>query len=153
MKIWIGLLLWLVLSMAAGWVGSQFSPGEWYASLSKPSWNPPGAVFAPVWTFLYILMGIAAWLVWREKGFAGNRTVLLVFVVQLVLNGLWSYLFFGLHNPLAAFIEILVLWLLILITLVLFWRVRSLAGVLLIPYLAWVAFASVLNFTLWRLNV
>jgi tryptophan-rich sensory protein len=138
--------------MAAGWVGSQFAPGEWYASLSKPSWNPPGAVFAPVWTFLYILMGIAAWLVWKEQGFGGARVALIAFLAQLVLNGLWSWLFFGINNPLAAFIEILVLWLLILITLVLFWRIKPLAGMLLLPYLAWVGFASVLNFTLWRLN-
>ena len=152
MKPWIGLALWLVVSMAAGWVGSQFSPGEWYASLSKPSWNPPSTVFAPVWTLLYILMGVSAWLVWREQGFDGARAALVIFIVQLVLNGLWSYLFFGLNNPMAAFIEILALWLLILITLVLFWRVKPLAGVLLLPYLGWIGFASVLNFTLWRMN-
>ncbi len=138
--------------MAAGWVGSQFSPGEWYASISKPLWNPPSTVFAPVWTFLYILMGVSAWLVWREQGFTGARIALVFFIVQLFLNGLWSYLFFGLNNPLAAFIEILVLWLLILITLILFWRVKPLAGAFLIPYLGWVGFASVLNFTLWRMN-
>ena len=138
--------------MAAGWVGSQFSPGDWYASISKPPWNPPSTVFAPVWIFLYILMGVSAWLVWREQGFTGARIALVFFIVQLFLNGLWSYLFFGLNNPLAAFIEILVLWLLILITLILFWRVKPLAGAFLIPYLGWVGFASVLNFTLWRMN-
>ena len=152
MKPWIGLVVWLVVSLAAGWVGSQFAPGDWYASLSKPSWNPPSAVFGPVWTVLYILMGIAAWLVWKEQGFGGARLALGIYIFQLILNGLWSYLFFGLNNPFAAFVEILVLWLFILATLILFWRVKPLAGALLLPYLGWVGFASVLNFTLWRLN-
>ena len=138
--------------MAAGWVGSRFMPGEWYASLAKPSWNPPSSVFGPVWSILYILMGIAAWLVWRKVGFSGAPVVLGLFIVQLVLNSLWSYFFFGVHQPGLAFIEIVVLWSMILIITIGFWRVSVLAGVLLLPYLCWVGFASVLNLQLWRLN-
>ena len=148
----VGLILWIVLSMAAGWVGSRFMPGEWYAALAKPSWNPPSSVFAPVWSTLYVLMGIAAWLVWRKVGFAGAPIALGLFVVQLVLNSLWSYLFFGIHQPGAAFVDIVVLWLVILATTIGFWRVSVPAGVLLLPYLCWVGFASVLNLQLWRLN-
>ncbi len=147
----IGLILWILVSMAAGGVGSQFMPGEWYASLTKPSWNPPSSVFAPVWTTLYILMGIAAWLVWRKVGFAGARLALSLFLVHLVFNALWSYLFFGLHQPGWALVEIVVLWTMILVVMIGFWRVSVPAGALLVPYLCWVTFASVLNFALWRL--
>jgi translocator protein len=145
-------VLWVLAALAAGWFGSIFIPGDWYASLSKPAWNPPDVVFAPVWTVLYVLMGIAAWLVWREAGFSGARVGLSLFIFQLVLNALWSYLFFGLKSPMVAFIEIVVLWCAILGTLVAFWKVRPGAGALLIPYLCWVSFASALNYTLWRLN-
>ena len=127
-------------------------PGEWYESLTKPPWNPPSIVFAPVWTILYVLMGIAAWMVWREAGFSGAKAALALFLVQLVLNALWSYLFFGMQKPMVAFFEIIVLWCMILATLFGFWRVRPMAGALLIPYLCWVGFASVLNYQLWRLN-
>ncbi|MDX2472165.1 MAG: TspO/MBR family protein [Candidatus Krumholzibacteria bacterium] len=138
--------------MAAGGVGSRFMPGEWHASLVKPSWNPPNTVFAPVWSTLYILMGIAAWLVWRKVGFSGGRTVLGLFIAQLVLNSLWSYLFFGLHEPGIAFVEIVILWLVILVVTIGFWRISVPAGTLLLPYLCWVGFASLLNLQLWRLN-
>jgi tryptophan-rich sensory protein len=148
----VGLILWIAVSMAAGLVGSRFAPGAWYASLAKPSWNPPSAVFAPVWTTLYVLMGVAAWLVWRRVGFAGAPVALALFGLQLILNALWSYLFFGTHQPGIAFVEIVVLWLVILATTIAFWRVAPRAGMLLLPYLAWVGFASALNFQLWRLN-
>ena len=148
----VGLVLWIGASMAAGGVGSRFIPGEWYASLIKPSWNPPSYVFAPVWTTLYILMGIAAWLVWRKVGFSGAQIALGLFIAQLVLNSLWSYLFFGIHQPGFAFAEIVILWSVILVVTLGFWRVSIPAGVLLLPYLCWVGFASVLNFQLWRLN-
>jgi tryptophan-rich sensory protein len=148
----VGLILWIGASMAAGGVGSQFMPGQWYASLVKPSWNPPSYVFAPVWTTLYILMGIAAWLVWRKVGFPGAKLALGLFIAQLVLNSLWSYLFFGIHQPGWAFAEIVVLWSVILVVTAGFWRVSLPAGVLLLPYLLWVGFASVLNFHLWQLN-
>lgn len=128
-------------------------PGEWYASLAKPAWTPPSAVFAPVWTVLYVLMGIAAWLVWRQSGFSGATGPLVLFIVQLGLNALWSYLFFGAHAPALAFFEIVVLFIVILLTLIGFWKVWPLAGALLLPYLCWVGFASALNFQLWRLNV
>lgn len=148
----IALILWIAVSMAAGLVGSRFLPGEWYAALAKPSWNPPSSVFAPVWSTLYVLMGIAAWQVWRKAGFSGAAGILGLFLAHLALNALWSYLFFGLQRPGLAFAEILVLWTAILILLVGFWRVSALAGLLLLPYLGWVAFAGVLNFQLWRLN-
>jgi len=148
----LGLVLWLAASLAAGWIGSRFMPGEWYASLAKPAWTPPSAVFGPVWTALYVLMGVAAWLVWRKAGFSGAPVALGLFVTQLALNALWSYLFFGAHRPGAAFAEIVVLWCVILATAIGFWRIRPAAAALLIPYLCWVGFASALNFQLWRLN-
>jgi translocator protein len=148
----IGLAGWLVLSLAAGWVGSRYMPGAWYESLTKPAWNPPNTIFAPVWTLLYVLMAVAAWLVWRRAGFSGAGMALTLFVVQLVFNALWSYLFFGLHRPDIAFVDIVVLWFTILVVAVLFWRQDWRAGALLLPYLAWVGFASCLNFALWRLN-
>ena len=148
----LALILWLAVSFAPGLIDSQFMPGPWYVALQKPSWTPPGAVFGPVWTILNISMGIAAWLVWRRAGFYGAPLALGLFLAQLIFNGLWSYLFFGLHQPGLAFVEILLLWLMILATLIAFWRVQPAAGALLAPYLLWVSFASVLNFQLWRLN-
>jgi benzodiazapine receptor len=127
-------------------------PGEWYASLVKPAWTPPNAVFGPVWTVLYVLIGVAAWMVWRKAGFSGAAVPLVLFIAQLVLNSLWSYLFFGAQQPMWAFFEIVVLWVVIVITMLAFWRVRPAAGALLIPYACWVGFASALNLQLWRLN-
>jgi tryptophan-rich sensory protein len=144
--------LWIVGALAAGWVGSIFVPGTWYATLVKPAWTPPNVIFGPVWTVLYVLMGTAAWLVWRRVGFAGAPAALGLFIVQLVLNALWSYLFFGAHRTLAAYIEILVLLVIIVATMLRFWRVSAPAGALLIPYAAWVTFASFLNLQIWRLN-
>jgi len=148
----IGLVGWLAVAFAAGWFGSRYMPGEWYASLAKPSWNPPNAIFGPVWSVLYVLMGVAAWLVWRKAGFMGAGAALGLFVVSLVLNALWSYLFFGMHRLDLAFFDIVALWLAILAVVVLFWRVYWGAGSLMLPYLAWVGFASFLNLVLWRLN-
>jgi len=148
----LGLVVWVFAVLAAGWIGSQFSPGEWYASLVKPAWTPPNAVFAPVWTVLYLLMAVAAWLVWREAGFSGATMPLALFIAQLLLNALWSYLFFGIHQPMLALIDIVVLWIAILATTAGFWTVKPAAGALLVPYLCWVGFATVLNFQLWRLN-
>jgi tryptophan-rich sensory protein len=147
-----GLVSWLVLCFAAAAVGSRFMPGAWYATLTKPAWNPPAAVFAPVWTVLYTSMGVAAWLVWRRAGFTGAAAALAAFGAQLVLNALWSYLFFGLHRPDVAFVDIAALWVVILAVVVLFWREDWRAGALMVPYLVWVGFASCLNFALWRLN-
>ena len=148
----LGLAGWLLLCFAAAAFGSRFMPGEWYAQLQKPAWNPPNWVFGPVWTALYTMMAIAAWLLWRKGGFAAQRLPLGLFLLQLFLNALWSLLFFGLHNPALAFAEIVLLWFAILGTLLTFWKAHRFAGALLLPYLAWVTFAAVLNFTLWQLN-
>ena len=152
MKNSLGLVGWLVASFAAGFIGSRFEPGAWYASLAKPAWTPPNAVFAPVWSALYLLIALAAWLVWRKAGFKGASVALALFAAQLLLNALWSYLFFGLHRPDIAFFDIVALWVMILVVMVLFWRADRLAGWLMAPYLLWVGFASCLNFVLWRLN-
>lgn len=149
---WLGLGGFLLLTFAAAAIGSQFMPGEWYARLAKPSWTPPSWLFGPVWTLLYVLMAVAAWLVWKDRGFAGARVALVLYGVQLALNAAWSWLFFGLQRPGLAFAEILVLWIAILATLIAFWRHRALAGALLVPYLAWVSFATALNLAIWRLN-
>jgi len=125
----------------------------WYTGLAKPSFNPPGWLFGPAWTVLYLMMAIAAWLLWKQGiGAAGVKLALVVFLVQLVLNTLWSILFFGLRSPLAGFVDIVVFWLAILATIVLFFRVSAPAGVLLLPYIAWVTFAAALNAAILRLN-
>lgn len=148
----LGFIAWLGACFAAAAFGGLFMPGEWYVSLKKPAWNPPGWIFGPVWTALYIMMAIAAWLVWRRGGFKVRRAALSLFLLQLLFNALWSPLFFGLHNPGLAFVDIVLLWLALLATIIQFWKVSVLAGSLLVPYLAWVTFASALNWTLWRLN-
>jgi len=148
----IGLVGWLTVTFIAAWIGSRYMPGAWYASLVKPSWNPPNAIFGPVWTVLYVFMGVAAWLVWRKVSFSGASAALILFIVQLALNALWSYLFFGQHRPGLAFIDIIALWAAILVVAALFWRVDRRAGGLMVPYVVWVTFASYLNFVLWRLN-
>jgi len=148
----LALVGWVLLCFAAAAMGGLFMPGEWYASLRKPAWNPPGWIFGPVWTALYTMMAVAAWLVWRCGGWAAQRRPLALFLVQLALNALWTPLFFGLHRPGLAFAEIVLLWLAIAATLVAFRPVSRAAAWLLAPYLAWVSFATVLNLTLWRLN-
>lgn len=150
----IGLVGWLALVFAAGALGAWASmdAASFYAELTRPVWAPPASVFGPVWTLLYIMMGVAAWLVWREASSAGVHRALLLFVAQLVLNVLWSWLFFAWHRGALAFLDIIVLLVLIVATVSAFWRVRPLAGALLIPYLAWVSFASVLNYSVWQLN-
>jgi tryptophan-rich sensory protein len=149
-----GLVVWLVVSFAASAVGAVASmqARSFYSQLVQPGWAPPPGIFGPVWMVLYTLMGIAAWLVWRSGGFGPNRQALTLFLLQLVFNALWSWLFFAWHLGVWALADIMVLWILIVATLVFFWRVRPLAGALLIPYLLWVSFASVLNYSLWQLN-
>lgn len=152
MNRWLALGLWIVLPLLlGGGVGNLFQPGAWYDGLEKPPWNPPSWVFGPVWTVLYVLMGVAAWLVW-DRYRADARGALALFVTQLVFNAGWSAVFFGLQAPGLAFAWIVVLWLLIAATIGAFWRRRPLAGALLLPYIAWVSFAAVLNYTIWRLN-
>lgn len=150
----LGLAGWLCVSFAAAACGAAASirAGEFYAQLQRPGWAPPAAVFGPVWTVLYTLMAVAAWLVWREGGFSRRRGALVLFLAQLAVNALWSWLFFAWHRGAWAFADILVLWVLLLGTIIAFWRTRAIAGVLLLPYLAWVTFAAVLCFTVWRLN-
>ncbi|GAB4193026.1 MAG: tryptophan-rich sensory protein [Calditrichia bacterium] len=145
-------VIWIIISLSAGFIGSQFSPDHWYEALNKPTWNPPNYIFGPVWTMLYILMGISAWLVWRKYKLSGASIAFVFFFFQLILNTLWSYLFFGLHRPDLAFMEIIVLWIAILVTLISFYKLHKTAALLLLPYLGWVTFAAVLNFTLWQLN-
>lgn len=148
----LGLAGFVVLCFSAAAFGSQFMPGEWFAGLKKPSWNPPNWIFGPVWSALYTMMALAAWLVWRRGGFKLNQFPLSLFLTQLFLNALWSWLFFGLKNPALAFVEILLLWIAICGTIVAFWPKPRAAAWLLVPYLAWVSFAAVLNFALWQLN-
>jgi tryptophan-rich sensory protein len=149
-----GLVGWLFLSFIAAAVGGAASvqAGPFYQQLVRPDWAPPPWIFGPVWTVLYALMGIAAWLAWRAGGFRAARTALVLFLLQLALNALWSWLFFGWHRGAFAFADILALWVLIVATLIAFWRIRPSAGALLIPYLLWVSFASVLNYAMWQLN-
>jgi len=151
-RLYLGLAGWLVLCFAAASLGGFFMPGEWYETLKKPSWNPPGWLFGPVWTALYTMMAIAAWLVWKRGGFAVQRRPLTLFLVQLALNAAWTPLFFGLHWIGVAFADIALLCLAIAATIATFRPVSRTAMWLLVPYLAWVSFAAVLNFTLWRLN-
>lgn len=148
----IGFAGWLALCLAAGVVGSQFQPGDWYEEIVKPTWTPPSWVFGPVWTVLYVLMAIAAWDVWRRFGFEEAPWALGFFFIQLVLNGAWSWFFFGLQDLALALGEIVVLWAALTVTMLLFFRASVLAGWLLVPYLAWVTFAAVLNFAIWLLN-
>jgi len=145
---------WLLLSFAAAAVGGIASANAqtFYAQLVRPEWAPPAWLFAPVWSALYLMMGIAAWLVWRTRGFAAARLAFVLFIVQLVVNALWTWLFFAWQKGAWASADIVVLWLLITATLVSFWRIKPLAGILLLPYLAWVSFATVLSFTTWQLN-
>ena len=143
----------LAVCFAAAALGSLATTpniATWYAGLAKPTWNPPNWIFGPVWTALYISMAVAAWLVWRQGGLW--QWPLALFAVQLALNAAWSWLFFGFHLPGAAFIEVVALFAAIVATTVAFWPKSMAAAILMLPYLGWVAFAAVLNFTIWRLN-
>ena len=145
---------WLILTFAAAALGAVASAQAktFYLQLVRPEWAPPGWLFAPVWTALYLLMAIAAWLVWREHGFRRAGGALTLFVVQLAANAVWTWLFFVWHQGALAFTEILLLWLLIAGTIAAFWRLHVFAVVLLLPYLAWVSFASALTWATWQLN-
>ena len=156
---WVALLAWIALAATAGALGAIASrdAGVFYGALAKPSWAPPGWLFGPVWSALYVLMGVAAWLVWRAApATAADRAIrrrgLALFVGQLALNALWTWLFFAWRQGTLAFGEILILWVLILATVVGFWRARRLAGVLMLPYLAWVSFAAALTYAVWQRN-
>ena len=148
----LGFIVILALCLAVSAVGGAVtatSVGSWYPLLAKPAFNPPNWIFAPVWTALYFMMAIAAWRVWRR---GGARRALSLFALQLALNLAWSIVFFGMHAVGAALLEILVLLLAILATTVVFWRSDRMAGLLFVPYAAWVAFAAILNAAIWQLN-
>lgn len=154
-KSMLGFLGWFVVTFIAAGIGAwgSASAPSFYQSLTLPSWAPPASLFGPVWSVLYLLMAIAAWLVWKERGWIGvARTALTLYLVQLATNALWSWAFFAWHQGGLAFAVILVMWGLVLTTLISFWRIKPLAGILLLPYLAWISFAAVLNFTVWQLN-
>jgi tryptophan-rich sensory protein len=152
----ISLTIAIGISLLAGLIGSFFtfnSIQEWYRFLEKPALNPPNWVFGPIWTLLYILMGIALFLIWK-KGWKNKevKIAINIFFIQLVLNALWSILFFGLQNPLLAFVEIIILWILIVVTMAKFYQISKPAMGLLVPYLLWVSFAGYLNALIWILN-
>lgn len=149
-----GLLAWFAITFAAAGIGAMASSGAetFYAQLAKPAWAPPGSVFGPVWSVLYVLMAFAAWTVWRVRGTATAPRTLALFAVQLVVNAVWSWLFFGLRSGTAAFADAVILLALVAATTVAFWRVRPLAGMLMVPYLAWVAFACALTWSTWHMN-
>lgn len=153
---WFKLISAVVISEVAGVIGSVFTISAiptWYAMLAKPALNPPAWVFGPVWTTLYLLMGIAAFLVWRN-GWDGKgvKAALSLFAIQLILNALWSILFFGLHTPAWALVEIIAMWVVIVATIVAFAKISRPAAWLLVPYILWVSFALYLNWSIWRLN-
>jgi len=153
-KSFLGLISWLVVCFSAAAIGAVASvhAAAFYMQLVRPDWAPPAAVFGPVWTVLYALMGVSAWLVWRNGGFDAAKNALSLFLLQLAVNALWSWVFFVWHLGLAAFANVIVLWVLILATLLQFWREQKLAAVLLFPYLAWVSFAMLLNYSVWQHN-
>jgi translocator protein len=148
------LFLFLILCFSIAGIGGYVTSNSvttWYVTLKKPEWNPPSWLFGPVWTVLYIFIALSGWLIWMERD-KSAKAVLVVYFIQLVFNGLWTPIFFGLHNPLLAFIEICFLWLSIGIFIYLSWNVSLIASLLFIPYFCWVTFAAILNFTIWSLN-
>ncbi len=152
----IKLIISLIICQLAGLIGSIFtspSIGTWYATINKPSFTPPSWIFGPVWIFLFLLMGISLYLVW-ENGFKSreNKMALNLFMIQLILNTFWSIIFFGLHSPIFAFIEIILLWIVILFTMLRFYRISKTASYLLIPYIIWVTFAAFLNLSIVLIN-
>jgi translocator protein len=153
---WLPLGVSIAVCFAAAGIGSLFTDpemGGWYARLIKPSWTPPNWVFGPVWSALYLMMAVAAWLVWREKGLTGAAALpLALFAAQLVFNAAWSILFFGMHRIGLALADIMLLWSAILVTMLTFWRISPWAGALMLPYLLWVTYASALNYSIWKMN-
>lgn len=151
---WLGLAGWIITSLAAGAVGGVASAraSEFYAQLARPEWAPPGWLFGPVWTVLYVLMGIAAWLVWRERGWSRARSALALFIAQLTCNALWTWLFFAWRLGALALADIVVLAVLIIATMMAFARIRVEAAILLVPYLLWVIFATALTAAVWQRN-
>lgn len=151
----IALIIFLALCAAVAGIGSVATSSAmdgWYESLEQPSWNPADWLFGPVWTALYIIIALSAWIVWRKRGWEGAKLPLIVWGVQLGLNLLWTLLFFGMESPLAGLIEIVFLWLAIAATIAVFWPISRLAALMLVPYLLWVTYAGALNYSIWSLN-
>jgi len=151
----LGLVLLVVVCLGVGGLGAWATAGSvttWYPAIAKPSWTPPAWIFGPVWTVLYVMMAIAAWLVWREPGRQGTKRALGLFALQLALNAAWSPLFFGLRSPAAGLVDIVALWIAITATVEAFRRVSAVAATLLVPYWLWVSFATALNAAIWHLN-
>ena len=152
-KDWTALAGFMLLCVVGGAAsGLATPPDAWYWQLSKPAWTPPPWLFGPVWTLLYMMMGVSAWLLWARRSGPGGRAAMALFLAQLALNFAWTPLFFGLHALGVAMAEMVALWLAILGTIVVGWRVRRAAALMLLPYLAWVSFAAALNFAIWQLN-
>ena len=148
----LALFGFVAVCFLAAAISAKFPPGQWYGELVKPSWRPPNWLFAPAWTVLYLTIATAGWLVWREVGFAAAALPFVCYFVQLVLNAAWTPIFFGLRRPDLAFFEIVLLWLSVIATMVLFYPLHAGAAWLLLPYLAWVTFAGALNLAIWQLN-
>lgn len=150
---YLSLLAFFAANFAAALSGAYFRPGDWYRGLDKPAWRPPDWLFAPAWAVLYTMIAISGWLIWREAGDTSQgRLALIVYGLHLLVNASWSAVFFGLRRPGLAFLDIVLLWASIGLTAILFHDIRPLAAWLLMPYLAWVSFAAVLNFSIWRRN-
>ena len=154
MRNWIKLVISIAVPQVVALSGAYFTItgiDSWYQNIAKPSWNPPNWVFGPVWTILYILMGIALFIIWKSEN-RDRRTAIIFWVIQLVLNFLWTILFFNQRQILGAFIEMILLWIMILMTIIYFARISKLAAWLMVPYIAWVSFAALLNYAIWQLN-
>jgi len=148
----LSLIVFILFSAAASLPGGLFRPGDWYRRLNKPSWCPPDWLFAPVWLVLYLAIAVSGWLIWQQADAHSVTLPLVVYAVHLVLNALWSTVFFGLRRLGMAFLEVICLWLSIVATIVLFLPIDPVAAYLLMPYAVWVGFAAALNLSLWRLN-
>jgi tryptophan-rich sensory protein len=152
---WLKLILSILFCESAGLIGTIFTAKNipaWFSTLKKPAFNPPDWLFGPVWITLYAMMGISLYLIWKKSGEQDVKLPITLFIIQLILNALWTLIFFGLKSPQYAFIEIVILWIFILLCIIKFYPISVTASLLLIPYLLWVSFASVLNYSLWRLN-
>ena len=147
-----GLAVFVILVMAVASTGAAFKPGTWYESLIKPGWTPPNWLFPVAWTILYVMIAVAGWLVWRDAGMTGARLALSLYLLQLILNAAWSWLFFGLHRMDLAMLDIVALWLAVAATIAAFFAIKPAAGLILVPYLLWVSYAAALNLYIWQAN-
>jgi len=151
---WLALIVCILICLGAAAIGSAATIPQidaWYTTINKPSWNPPNYVFGPVWTVLYVMMGVSLWLVWISSDAKRWRAIAL-FAIQLSLNVAWSWIFFAMHSPGWAFLDIVLLWTAIAATICLFWPISKISSALLVPYFLWVSFAALLNFAIWQMN-